>query len=128
MVLTNQLCEAVLQEAAAAPPGPLLVVGDLNANPEDLPILNDALEARRLTNVGHVAELWGGSNDQATCLAPLASVGTVRDYVFANHVALQMVTGFGVDSRSPFLVHSPIAVRVDPRKKSGELYLAPKRP
>eukprot|EP00973_Karenia_brevis_P000004 723-Karenia_brevis.AAC.1 len=41
---TNDLVEIVLAELKTHPEGPLIILGDLNADPDDIPVLQEQLD------------------------------------------------------------------------------------
>ena len=54
--------------------------------------------------------MYGGSDNDYTCVANGNSTPSIRDYVLANSDALGLVKGFVVDHDSKLLVHSVITL------------------
>ena len=85
---------------------PVILLGDIKCDTNDCQIIRDWLEVDSWVDLGHNAHIWGQERDEATCLAPGASVATRRDFVFTNPEAFPLVTNFRVLHQSIYPVHS----------------------
>ena len=59
----------------------VILAGDLNANPEDIPTMQDLLERVGWMDVG-AQPRWAPDGPEPTCFAPGAGGGTRRDYIY----------------------------------------------
>ena len=73
---TRSLLKLIFEEIARQPVGPVLIFGDLNAEPSDIAPLWEKLEDSSFFDVGHLAHVWGQPGDDYTCLPPRARSGT----------------------------------------------------
>ena len=74
---TDHLLQAALDELQHMPETPCLILGDLNAEPSDLPTL------RKLQSLGWVdlassAAIWGREPNQPTCKSPNPRIREAR--------------------------------------------------
>ena len=92
---------------------PTCILGDVNADPADIPSLLDLLENEGWTDCGAKASIWGGTDNQHTCQAPNTTKSTRRDYAFVNDLLLPAVTSFQVEQSDVFPTHQPIFLEVD---------------
>ena len=81
---TSAMLDAILSDMQQQPPGPMLILGDLNGDPETFPILTQQLEQGNILDVGKQAHQWGQPSAAYTCKAKNAKKPTRRDYIFAN--------------------------------------------
>ena len=109
---TNLLLDAILQEIEAQPPGPTAIVGDLNAEPQDIGILHNLLLNKGWTDVGAQAHCWGEEDNTFTCLTAGALRGTRRDYIFVNPQLLPAIRHFRVVPDDDHPVHSTLQVQI----------------
>ena len=93
-----------IKEIDKQPPGPVFLVGDFNAEPEDLPEIQHLVKEHNWIDIGANADKWGGQAFQPTCLAPSAVDKTKRDYIFANAEALVLINDFQVIDDNKFPV------------------------
>ena len=95
------------------PECPCLILGDLNAEPEDLPTFQ-YLTSLGWTNLGASAALWDQVPNKPTCVAPgHHSRATIRDYILASPMALPLVAGFSVDFEDTFVTHAVLRCSLD---------------
>ena len=113
---TNHMFEGVIDGLHLQPPGPRCIVGDINGDMCNFRALQDLLDYEGWTELGQKANIWRGTPNQHTCIAPGTSAPTRRDYVLVNTEALQLVTGFEVLHQQHFLVHSFLQVTFTPPK------------
>ena len=113
---TNKLISATKDEITEQPHGPKFIVGDVNAEPEDLPELMDLLNNQHWTDVGEHAYMWGQLAEQPTCKAPNADVKTRRDYIFANPEGLAIIKSFQVMDDELFPVHATLRMILDAKQ------------
>ena len=86
---------------------PCVFGGDLHANPEDIPLLQDLLDRVGWVDVGtHVR--WAPGGPEPTCFTPGAAEGTRRDYIFVDHHMWPAVAGYAVRQEHTFPVHFPV--------------------
>eukprot|EP00973_Karenia_brevis_P024824 3420373-Karenia_brevis.AAC.1 len=77
---TNDLLDAVAHEFHLLPPGPRMIVGDLNADTSHIPVLHSMLEQGQLVDIGKQGHLYGDSICTPTC-RPFNSLQAFRrDY------------------------------------------------
>ena len=109
---TNSLIQAILEDMALQPPGPMLVLGDINGDPATFHDLQQALNKHTLLDVGAQAQQWGEVPCDYTCRAQGTHRPTRRDYIFANPQAYSLVTHFRVDHKAGLKVHDPIVLQI----------------
>ena len=63
---TSDLLEAIIAESATLPPGPRIIFGNLNADPENLPSLQAALDGHDFVDLG-VHDAFDHPTLQPTC-------------------------------------------------------------
>ena len=78
---TNRLARAVRAQIEDAPDGPSCILGDVNADAQDIPELAQLLEYEGWTDLGSVAHMWGREDNEYTCHMP-GCTPTRRDFVF----------------------------------------------
>ena len=83
---TNLLMQAILKERETQPSGPVLIMGDLNADPENIATTKEMLVNGLWVDVGAHAARWNGINKEYTCVTARSKAPTRRDYIFCNHV------------------------------------------
>ena len=105
---TNKLVCSCHAEMDQHPPGPRLLVGDLNAEPEDLVQLMHMTTEEHWVDIGKHADKWGKQPEQNTCKAPNATDATRRDFIFANNEALALIKDFQVIDDQLFPVHATL--------------------
>ena len=90
LALTDKLLQAVLAEAHVVCGGqPMLLAGDLDADPNVIPCLAEGNAAGRFKDLGLVHSVGSGTKPDATCRFKLdGSVGTRRDFIIACPNAL----------------------------------------
>ena len=109
---TNSLFQAILEDIALQPPGPVLVMGDINGDPDTFPDLQQAICTHSLLDVGAQAHRWGQVASDYTCRAQGTKQPTRRDYIFANTQAYNLITHFEVDHQAGLLVHDPLILHL----------------
>ena len=102
---TNHLMAAISQKAEAHPQYLCCAVGDLNADPQDLPDLNDFLESNVWIDVGAKAEMVGGEHkDPCPCIFFASSISFSRMFIRSSASFSRMFI------RLSCLVHAEFAV------------------
>ena len=96
---------------------PAAIVGDFNADLEDLDPLQSRIDSNQLFDLGALQHL-GDQAGQTTCLAHGARGATRRDFFLANTLLLPWATGFRVIEGEGFDVHSPVMASFTPPKAS----------
>ena len=66
---TTTMLETILSDIQKQPPGPILIMGDLNGDPETFHILTQQQEQGNLLDVGKLAHQWGQPSTAYTCKA-----------------------------------------------------------
>ena len=77
------------------------------------PTIQTMLTRGTWNDVGAIAKIWGGVNEEPTCRTAAANESTRRDYAFANDRFLPLITKFEVEKGDVFATHSPIALSVN---------------
>ena len=72
-MITDHIIGSIMEELETQPGIPTIIIGDLNAEPQDIPIVAEMLEQDGWVDCGHKANLWGGEVDQGTCMGPNAN-------------------------------------------------------
>ena len=67
---TNDLLSAVLDDIKLQPPGPVLIVGDLNGDLANFKCLQKYFEKKDLIDVGGQTQRWNRQEPDFTCRAP----------------------------------------------------------
>ena len=124
---TNILIQIAHAEMEAQPKGPKVIAGDLNADPTNLPHLQDMVNDQGWTDLGAKANLWGGIPEEHTCLGHNAKDSTRNDYALANSHCLPLVKGLRVLHHECFLVHSVLQFKLE-GSTVVTAYQAPKKP
>ena len=91
---------------------PICIMGDFNADVQDLPMVEEMLSRGSWIDVGDVAHVWGGKRAQPTCRAG-RNKATRRDYALANAAMAPMIRAFEVESSDEFATHSPITIKIE---------------
>ena len=97
---TDAVCSAILEEANRALVCNAVILGDLHADPQDIPSLKAALEDEWV-DVGHAASCIAGTPEEPTCRVGAEAVPTRRDYIFVRSDMWPDVCDFGIE-------HSPL--------------------
>ena len=106
---SDDMLNAVNQEFAQMAPGPRLLCGDFNCDPEDLPTLGSMLTSGAFVDLGASALFFGQVNSKPTCY-PHGGSPSRRDYVIASADLLPLITRFEVHDRDLIPVHAPITL------------------
>ena len=69
---TDEIIETLVNEVQGHGKIAKCIMGDLNADPEDIPIIEHLMREEGWTDCGAVAEIWGGKSNEPTCCAPNA--------------------------------------------------------
>eukprot|EP00973_Karenia_brevis_P061011 8483536-Karenia_brevis.AAC.1 len=93
---TDDLIQAILEEFDALPPGPKVLLGDLNADVGDLPTLQGQVDCGKLFDLGQHAQLFGGQAFAPICFPPNSGTPSRRDYVFVTPDLIPFVHAFQV--------------------------------
>lgn len=104
--VTDDLLEICVEEFTTHPGIPKCITGDLNAEPEDLPMFMHLTEEMGWLDCGAKADIWGGFTYQPTCKAPSAKKETRRDYVLADPDFGPMVRKFEVITEDKIPTHT----------------------
>ena len=83
-VKTNAIISAIIAEMQAHPECPILIAGDLNAEPSDLLAISKFLGEFCFLDLGAVADTFGQPTHQPNCIAPSSLQATRRDFMYAS--------------------------------------------
>ena len=90
-----------------------MMSGDINGDVEDFPYLEKMLAHEGWTDLGQHAYRWGTPTAaRPTCWANNSNEATRGDYIFANHVILPYITGFGACPLGDLEVHAIVQVKL----------------
>ena len=106
------MVEAIFAEIDHLGNPPFILVGDLNANTDDIPAIEIALQSGRLMDIGQHAERFGQPAAEPTCFVTPVSDGTRRDYVLASPELFACFTEFRVDRIVEVPVHAVLHFRL----------------
>ena len=109
---TDSIFQAILSDHSLRGVGPTFIVGDINADPDDLPTLTDMLATKGWTDLGAAAATWGHPASQPTCITKQSHAATRRDYIFCNANALSLVRGLVVRAGDLCPTHSTVEVHL----------------
>ena len=109
---TDSIIQAIVSDHSLRGLGPTFIVGDINADPADLPTLSDLLTTQGWTDLGAAAATWGQPASQPTCITKQSNAATRRDYMFCNASALSLVRGLFVRAGDLCPTHSTVEVHL----------------
>ena len=109
---TDQIFQAIVSDQALRGVGPTFIVGDINADTEDLPTLSELLANHGWTDLGAAAATWGQPASQPTCITKQSHAATRRDYMFCNASALGLVRGLHVRAGDLCPTHSTVELHL----------------
>ena len=121
---TDGLIRAVREEILQQGDVFVALVGDFNAEPEDLPALQHLTQEAGWTDAALHPGWSGGTPPQATCFAPNSVRGNRRDFIFVDPHLVQAARGFRVTSELTFPVHRPLQLTLDTRGCSCAVFRA----
>ena len=109
---SDHLFHVVAEELRVQPRGPKTIVGDFNAELEDIPAPHALVQHEGWIDVGASAAIWGASSNEYTCISPNSRTPTRRDYILVNPEMLPFYRALpGRASRSlPSAQPAPAAV------------------
>ena len=110
---TDIAMACLVDELAEVADQPTCILGDLNADPDDIPTAWDLITNEGWKDLGDNAHIWGGVRAEATCQAPNTNTATRRDYIIANEKMFEKVRGFEVEGDDNFATHKPIAAKLE---------------
>jgi len=108
MADTDDLMRAVVREWRADRTDEVIIAGDLNAEPADVPCIRPLLGLGILHDVASSAHLAGEHADAPTCWATQSAPGNRRDCFLVAARTLARLTGYRRDLDADFPVHCPI--------------------
>ncbi len=108
---TDDALQCIFEDANLQLPGPKIICGDLNCSLSNLPDTKLCMELYGFTNLGSIANSFGGVDDEYTCIANSCCAHNVRDYVFVNQEALDIIDHFKIVHDSGLPVHSILHIR-----------------
>ena len=90
---TDAIFQAIVSDHRLRGVGPTFIVGDINADPDDLPTLSELLANKGWTDLGAAAATWGQLASQPTCITKQSNAATRRDYMFCLPVRSAWLEG-----------------------------------
>ena len=114
---------AIREERLAQGDAHVMLAGDLNAEPRDLPALWELLEVAGWADVG-AQPTWARTGTAPTCFAQGAKYGTNKDFFFVDPFLLPTVQGFKVLPELFFPVHLPLQLTLVPDQAEVTVYRA----
>ena len=105
---TDDLMCIILMEAARYGGVNYMIVGDINADLDRIPMIQQAMGEGEMIDVGAVANIWGRPTDEPTARVSHMTRATRIDYLLIATPMLQKVKDFAVDQRDLFPTHKPI--------------------
>ena len=117
---TDCIIDAIKDEVSGPGHEVALIVGDLNAEPSDIPTLSEML-SNGWVDVGAEAGAVGGESNEPTCQANPHTQATRRDYVIASQCAWPLVAKFRVDNTAEFSTHSVLQLVIDSGQASQRI-------
>eukprot|EP00973_Karenia_brevis_P018422 2526579-Karenia_brevis.AAC.1 len=91
---SDSMPQAIMKEFDEQPAGPRIILGDVNADPDDLEILHSNLNEGASIDVGAHAQIFDQPALQPTCYPPNNVAPTRRDFVFVSADFFPFVTLF----------------------------------
>ena len=95
------------------PECPILIAGDLNAYPLDIPAMSELLGKFCFSDLGAVADTFGQPTHQPTCVAPSSLQATKRDFMFASPSLFAAVRNFRVIFQDETPLHGTLFVQLN---------------
>ena len=124
---TSAIVQACIDDFMLRPPGARFLVGDLNADPDDIAAILALLADLHWVDVGSIASTWGSPDCQATCTTKGANQPTRRDFVFASPEALGLIKGFKVMGEDLCPTHATLTLLLDLEEAEYSTYRARKQ-
>jgi len=116
-------CDAVtiiLDEVDAQPDAPVYLVGDFNASRHKINSLEQAVQAKKLIDIGAQASKYGGIDNLGTCKPNDNTTCQRRDYVFANNWGEKLIQSFAVQWDDDIRTHAILTVTLKNEVESSE--------
>jgi hypothetical protein len=120
---TNAVLEAVVQEATHMGDLYAAIVGDLNADTEDLPALGELIRGQGWTDLGAHLEWLVGGSPVPTCFVA-GHEGTKRDFILVDAYLMTMAPSYSVADEETFPVHRPVRMDVGHQQQHCYVYKA----
>ena len=112
-MVTDEIVDILITELEHLPDMPAILLGDLNADPYDIPAVTRRIEDLGWFDVGAHASVWGGIDNQPTSRPPNASRSNRRDYIFVSPDLVGIIEKFNVEYTDTFPVHISITIGHD---------------
>ena len=125
---TNDLLDAAATELNQWPPGPKVIAGDLNADADDLEVLQRLINEEGWTDVGAHASRWGGIDSQPTCFMAGASQPTRRDFILVDDHALPLLRSCCTHTLAAIPTHVPLRITLTVSSDLGHIHTHVKPP
>ena len=112
---TNALVDAVRAEITSRGDVGAAIVGDINADPTDLPSLSALLDAGWV-DIGANAHVWGRTSNLPTSAAPNSTKApNRRDFAIASPELVPLIIDFDVAWDDNYTVHAALNVLFKPQ-------------
>ena len=102
---TQEIMGASVGEMAFDKHGVQYMLGDFNAEPNQLDIGRELIEEHQWVDVGAKADWWGGEANQKTCQTRPQAKPTRIDGILASREAVSWISGFKVSENSMIPTH-----------------------
>ena len=112
IAVADALLASILEDMELQPPGPMMIIGDIDGDLAVFPTLHEKVRAWQLLDVGEHATKWGQMPKDYTCKAHGALQPTRRDYVIANPCAFKYISHFEVRHDAGLDVHEVIHLQL----------------
>ena len=109
---TCKLFSAIYDDILLRPQGATFIVGDFNADLEDIPSALIFTEELQWQDLGAIAQQWGQPAEAPTCTVANANEPTRRDFILASPMAIPMVTHFQVSTGDVCPTHATLTMHV----------------
>ena len=107
---TDDLICIAMQEIDAWGKPPVIIGGDLNADTDKLPVLQEALDSGEYIDLGGSADMWGAERDQPTVQVSGNTKASRLDYLIASTRLMPSINGFRVDQCDKCPTHQPVQI------------------
>ena len=110
---TSAIISAIIAEMQVHPECPILIAGNLNAEPANIPAFSKLKGKFSFLDLGAVADTFGQPTHQPTCIAPSSLQATRRDFMFASPSLFAAVPKNEVIFQDETPVHGTLFVQLN---------------
>ena len=123
---TQEIMEAGIEEMAYDKHGVQFMLGDFNAEPNQLDISKELIEEHQWVDVGAKADWWGGEANQKTCQTRPQAKPTRIDGILASREAVPWISGFKVSENEMIPTHKVLELTLSGEAADEERTFAKK--